>query len=147
MVAARLRALLPAAWLGVLLCIVLIGAPAPFATLVPADAGRVVSRIFAQEAGLSVLLALGLFIMERRAAAAAAAEGRGSVLNGNMLLLLGALFCTVAGYYALQLLMAQARAGQGAVSFAVLHGVSLGFFGLKLLLVAALAWRAARPAA
>ena len=60
-----------------------------------------------------------------------------------MLLALGALFCTVAGYYAIQPMMAAARAGQGAWSFGALHGASSVFFGLKGLLVLALAWRLA----
>ena len=42
-----------------------------------------------------------------------------------MLLALGTVFCTVAGYYALAPLMAAARAGQGSLSFAQLHGISL----------------------
>jgi hypothetical protein len=146
MVVARLRRLLPPAWAGVLLCIALMAAPAPFALLPRADAGRVVGRLFAQEAYLSLALAVLLFLAERRAAAAEAAAGRGSVLNANLLLLLGTVFCTVAGYFALQPMMEAARAGQGGPSFAVLHGVSAGFFGLKTLLVCVLAWRVARPA-
>ena len=54
--------------------------------------------------------------------------------------LLVALFCTIAGYYGLQPLMADARAGVGVASFAALHGVSLAFFGVKGLAVLALAW-------
>jgi len=50
-------------------------------------------------------------------------------------------FCTVAGYYALQPMMAAAKSGQGPWSFGALHGVSLAFYGIKLLLVLALAWR------
>lgn len=146
MLVARLRRVLPPAWAGVLLCIALIAAPALFATLLPADAGRVVGRIFAQEAYLSLVLAVALFLMERREARMTAEAGHGSVLNANMLLLLGALFCTVAGYFAVQPMMAAARAGQGGPSFAVLHGVSAGFFGLKTVLVCGLAWRVARPA-
>jgi hypothetical protein len=43
--------------------------------------------------------------------------------------------------------MAAARAGQGALSFGQLHAVSAGLYGVKVLLVAALAWRgAAAPA-
>ena len=61
-----------------------------------------------------------------------------------MLLVLGTLFCTVAGYYALQPMMAQARAGQGAWSFGALHAASLGLFALKALLVLVLAWRLTR---
>ena len=57
------------------------------------------------------------------------------------MLTLGALFCTVAGYFALQPMMAAARAGEGAVSFGALHGLSAGFYALKTGLVVALAWR------
>ena len=64
------------------------------------------------------------------------------VLSAETLLLLGTLFCTVAGYFAVQPLMAAARAGQGGLSFGLLHAVSGGFYALKTLLVIALAWRA-----
>lgn len=137
----RLRLLLPALWAGLLLCIAFIATPAPFAVLSTADAGRVVGRIFAQEAYLAIVLGLVVFLLERQAAQQAAEAGRGSVFSADMLLALGTLFCTVAGYFALQPLMASARAGTGAASFALLHGVSLGFFALKGLLVLALAWR------
>jgi Domain of unknown function (DUF4149) len=128
-------------WAGVLLCIALLAAPAAFAVLQRADAGRVVGRLFAQEAYLSLLLVVLLFAFERKRALADAQSGRGSVLSTNILLLMGVLFCTVAGYFAVQPMMAAARAGQGAWSFAALHGASAGFFGLKALLVCALAWR------
>jgi hypothetical protein len=146
MVAQRLRRLLPALWAGVLLCIALIATPAPFALLARADAGRVVGRIFVQEAYLSLALSLLLFLLERRAARDESEAGRSSVFSANMLLALGALFCTVAGYFAVQPMMEAARAGQGQASFAVLHGVSTGFYALKTLLVCVLAWRVARPA-
>jgi hypothetical protein len=42
--------------------------------------------------------------------------------------------------------MAAARAGQGALSFGQLHAISAAFFAAKIALVAALAWRASRPA-
>jgi GNAT superfamily N-acetyltransferase len=73
----------------------------------------------------------------------AAAAGHGSVVSAEMLLVLGTLACTVAGHYALLPLMEAARFGQGRWSFAALHGVSLGFYAVKGLLVLALAWRAA----
>jgi hypothetical protein len=38
-------------------------------------------------------------------------------------------------------MMEAARAGQGALSFGMLHAISAGFFLLKGLLVLALAWR------
>jgi len=103
----------------------------------------VVGRIFAQEAYASLAFALVLFMLERRSARDAAAAGRGSALSADVLLVFGTLFCTVAGYFALQPMFAAARAGEGGVSFKTLHIVSVAFFGLKTLLVLALAWRAA----
>jgi hypothetical protein len=54
-----------------------------------------------------------------------------------------ALFCTVAGYYGIQPMLAAARAGQSAWTFGQLHALSLALFGVKTLAVAALAWRQA----
>jgi hypothetical protein len=51
------------------------------------------------------------------------------------------LFCTVAGYFAVQPMMASARVGEGSVSFGALHGIAMGFYGLKAILVSTLAWR------
>ncbi len=128
-------------WAGVLLCIALLAAPAAFAVLSSADAGRLAGRMFAQEAYLSLLLVVLLFALERPRALADARAGRGSVFSTNILLLMGTLFCTVAGYFAVQPMMVAARAGQGAWSFAALHGASAGFFAMKALLVCVLAWR------
>ena len=113
-------------------------APAAFATLSVADAGRVAGRLFAQEAYLSLAAALVLLLIERRRQRDAA---QGSVFSANVLILLGTLFCTVAGYFAIQPMMAAARAGQGAWSFGALHAMSSSLFVLKGLLVLALAWR------
>ena len=142
----RLRRLLPGLWAGVLLCIAGIATPAPFATLERADAGRVVAHIFLREAWLSLALAVLLLAIERARARRAAEMGRGSQFSTEMVLLLGVLFCTVAGYFGLQPLMAAARAGQGGWSFGQLHAVSLALFGLKGVLLLVLAWRGARPA-
>ena len=136
----RAAAWLSGLWAGILLGIGLIGAPAGFA-IAGRDAGPAAARMFAQEAYLSLILAVLLFSMLRRQARDAAEAGLGSVLNANMLLVLGTLFCTVAGYFALQPMMAAARAGQGSLSFGALHGISAAFYGLKALLVAVLAWR------
>ena len=64
-----------------------------------------------------------------------------------MLLLLGTLFCTVAGYFGIQTMLPAARSGQGALTFGQLHLVSTLFFGLKIVLLAVLAWRSVQPAA
>ena len=128
-------------WGGVLLCVGALAAPSAFTTLLAADAGRFVSRLFAQEAYLSLAMALVLFLIERKRSRDAAVTGSGSVLSLNLVLVLGTLFCTVAGYFALQPMIVAARAGQGALSFGALHAVSGGLFVLKGLLVLTLAWR------
>ena len=139
----RLRRLVPALWAGVLLCVALIATPAPFATLDGQTAGRVVSRIFVQEAWLSLVLAVLLLSAER--ARLSAEDCRGSLLNTEMLLILGVVFCTVAGYFAIQPLLLSAKAGRGVLSFGQLHAASAAFFGLKTVLVLVLAWRGAAP--
>lgn len=145
MTLARWRALLPGLWAGWLLCVALLATPAPFALLAQADAGRVAGRMLAQEAYTSLVLGTLLLVLERVAARRAATAGQGSQFSAGMTLALGALFCTVAGYFALQPLMAAARAGQGTLTFGQLHAVSAVFYAVKLALVAALAWRAAAP--
>ena len=139
--AARLAAVVAGLWAGILLCIAAIAAPSAFATLAGPDAGRFVARMFMQEAYLSLGVAIALFVIERQRGRHAAAAGAGSVFSVNLVLLLGTLFCTVAGYFAVQPMMAAARAGQGTVSFMTLHAVSGGLFALKGFLVLALAWR------
>lgn len=142
--AASLRLAVPGLWAGLLLCVALIATPAAFAVLPSADAGRVVAHIFAHEAPTSLALGMLLFMLEHGAASTKAESGHGKRISAAMLIALGALFCTVVGYYALQPMLAAARNGQGAWSFGQLHTVSLGLFGVKILLVTALAWRAAR---
>lgn len=145
----RLRCLLPGLWAGVLLCVMGLATPAPFATLPAAEAGKVVGHIFAREAPLSLLLAVAVLLLERRRTAVWSADQERTVprLSVEMLLALGALFCTVAGYYAVYPMIAQAKAGQATpLSFGALHAVSFGLFGLKIALVLALAWRTSRAA-
>jgi hypothetical protein len=133
---ARWRALLAGLWAGLLLAVAAVATPAPFATLPRADAGRVVARVLATEAILSLAVAGVLLLLER---GLVRRVGRG--VSTEMLLVLGALFCTVVGYYGLQPMIAAARTGQGAWSFAALHTASTVLFGLKGVLVLTLAWR------
>jgi len=139
----RWRLLLPGLWAGALLCVALLATPAPFALLPAADAGRVVARMLAQEAYASLALGIALLVLERLAARLGVAEGVGSQFSTGMVLALGAVFCTVAGYFAVQPMMVSARAGQFPLSFGQLHAVSAAFYLVKVALVAALAWRAA----
>ena len=141
--AGRVAVLIAGLWAGILLCIGAIAAPAAFATLARADAGRFVNRLFERDAYLSLAVAVVLFAIERQRSRDVAASGTGSVFSANLMLLLGTLFCTVAGYFAAQPMMDAARAGQGSVSFGMLHAISAAFFVLKGLLVLALTWRLA----
>ena len=140
----RLRRLLPGLWAGLLLGMALLATPAPFATLAQADAGRVVARLLAGEAYASLALGVVVLVLERLHARRDASATLGSQFSASMVLALGALFCTVAGYFALQPLMAAAKAGQGAWGFGQLHALSAAFYLVKTGLVLALAWRAAR---
>lgn len=138
---ARIRSLLAGLWAGHLLCVAGVAAPSAFAVLERAQAGQYVGRLFALDAQLSLAAGLLLVMMERRLQGNA---GSPRVLTPELLLPLTALLFTVAGYYGLQPLMDAARAGQGAVSFGALHGISTLFFAAKGLAVLALAWRALR---
>lgn len=142
----RLRRLLPPLWLGWTLCVAALATPAAFAMLPPAEAGKVVGRMLAQEAYTSLALGIVVLMLERAAARQAWEAGEGSQFGAGMALAAGTLFCTVAGYFALQPMMDAARLGQGPLSFGQLHAVSVAFFGVKAVLIAALAWRALRPA-
>lgn len=137
----RWRRLLPGLWLGWLLCVAIVATPAAFALLERADAGRVAARVLGWEAHSALLFGAVLLALERVGAKRRAGEGGNSQFSTGMALAAGALFCTVAGYFGLQPLMAAARAGQGALSIGQLHAVSMVFYGVKLGLVAALAWR------
>ena len=137
----RLQALLAALWGGFLLCIALVATPSAFAVLERAQAGAFVARVFSIEAQISLALGLVLLLIERRIARdAVEAGGASNQFSARLLLPVVALFCTIAGYYGLQPLMADAKAGAGVASFAALHGASLAFFGVKGLAVLALAW-------
>jgi len=141
----RLRRLLPGLWCGVLLAIALIATPAASGVLDRATFGGVARAIFAREAPTSLVFGVLILMLERRAAFDRHLATGVSQFSAEMLLAVLALFCTVAGYYGLEPMMAQARAGAPtALGFMQLHAVSLAFFGAKGLLALALAWRAAR---
>lgn len=112
-------------------------------------AGLLVGRLFAREAALSLMLSV-LFVMALRKlsehTAQDADELRALGTDPRLWATLGVMLCTLLGYYALQPMMAAARLGQGTLSFGTLHGISVGFFGLKILLLSMLAWRLSRSA-
>ena len=140
----RAAGLVAGIWAGVLLCVGFNAAPAAFAVLPAVDAGRYVGRLFALDAYASIAFAVVLYVLVRGLARRAAQQGRGSVVSMEVLCVLGALFCTIAGYFALQPMIEAARSGQGSYSFAALHGASMVFFALRTLLVVVLALRLTR---
>ena len=140
-----LRRLLPGLWFGVLLAIALIATPAASIALDKPSFGAVARAIFAREAPTSLVFGVLILVIERRDALARHLATGVTQFSPEMLLAAGALFCTVAGYYGLLPAMEQARLGGSTqLTFLQLHAMSLAFFGLKALLVLALAWRATR---
>jgi hypothetical protein len=139
---ARLGSLLAGLWFGELLTLGGVVAPTAFAVLDRVSAGRVAGACFRVEAHAALALSIALFLIERHLARQRAQQQGGSLWSVDMLLALGALFCTITGYFALQPMMEAARLAQpGAANFALLHGASSVLFLLKGLLVAALFWR------
>ncbi|MBZ8139098.1 hypothetical protein CLD22_04175 [Rubrivivax gelatinosus] len=134
----RWRRFLPGLWAGWLLCVALLATPAGFALLPQADAGRLAARMLAQEAYTSLALGVVMLLLER----AAVRYGGGSQFSWGFGLTLGAVFCTVLGYFVIQPMMPAARLGQGPLSFGALHGISTTIYALKCALVLTLAWRA-----
>jgi len=141
----RVAAWLAGVWAGMVAAIGFVAAPVLFATLPRGDAGHVAARLFEVDAALGIgvgalLLVIALQDARRRA------ESGASRFSAELLLVLGALFCIVAGHYAMEPMLASAGR-DGAASFAALHGIASAFFVVKFVGVAVLAWRFGAPAA
>lgn len=100
------------------------------------DAGRFVGTLFQRDAHAGLTVAVVLLLLFR-----SARRTGERALDTDTLLVMGAVFCIVAGYFALIPLMEAARSGQGPLSFMTLHLVSVLFFAVKTVCVAWLAWR------
>ncbi len=142
----RIGAWLAGAWFGEMAGVGFVAAPALFSVLAKADAGRVASRLFSVDATIGLAIGAILAIVGLQLGQMVAERQAGSRFGVELGLALGALGCVVFGSYALQPMLEAARTGQGALSFGALHGISTGFFGLRLVLAGALAWRLSRPA-
>lgn len=150
--AQRLAAWLAGIWAGILVALGFIAAPGLFGVLERTQAGLAAARLFETEAYVSLGAAVLLILLERRRIRAVTGDPRDSdfeplaggvsQVSPELMLLLGALFCTVLGHFGLQPMMSAARDGQGVWSFATLHGASTVLFLAKLLLVLGYAWRA-----
>lgn len=140
---ARIQSMLASLWAGALLAIGGVAAPALFSVLERQQAGAGAGQIFHIEARLSLAFAILLFALERRRVRDELEQGASqSAMSANLLLVLGALFLTVLGGFALQPMIQAAKAGEPtALSFAALHGISAAIYWLKGLMVLVLAWR------
>ncbi len=139
----RLQGWLAGLWAGMIVGIGAIAAPSLFAVLDRPMAGAGAGRIFSIEAKVSLGLAIVLFLMERRRVRDEAERtGAKQVMTAHLLLVLGALFLTVFGQFAMHPMMEAAKAGQAtALSFGALHGISAVMYWLKAVMVMVLAWR------
>ena len=140
----RAAAWLAGVWAGLVVGVGFVAAPVVFATLPRGDAGRVAARLFAVDATIGIGFGAVLLVLALQIARRDAGHGA-SRFSTEMLLALGAIFCIVAGHYAIQPMIETAGRGEGGPSFAVLHGVASAFFALKFVAVAVLAWRLAAP--
>jgi Domain of unknown function (DUF4149) len=140
----RLQTWLAGIWAGMIIGVGAISAPSLFAVLEKSQAGQGAGRIFSVEAKVSLALAMVLFVIERRRVRdEAEAKGGGTMgMTTQLLLVLGALFLTVFGQFAIHPMIEAAKQGQATpLSFGALHGISASMFWLKGVLVLILAWR------
>ena len=137
-----LRNLLVAGWFGLVLSLGVVVAPTLFGLLDRTLAGTLAGQLFRVEAHAGVAVGVALLVLERRFAVQRPLAGAVSRLSTELLLVLAALFFTVLGYFALQPMMAAAKAGQPVGwSFGQLHAVSSSLFLLKGLALTMLVWR------
>ena len=136
MLAERFAGWIAGLWAGMMVAIGFAAAPTLFALLPRSDAGRVAARLFEIDAYAGLAVAVVLLVLAMRSPRAG--PSRFSI---ELMLVLAAIFCIVAGYFALQPMIESARRGEGGPSFAILHGVASAFFVVKVAAVALLAWR------
>lgn len=140
--ARRVFGVIGALWLGGVVTLALVAAPTLFALLDRSTAGRVAGQMFRIEAHAALAFALVLFVIERARIRRLAQETGTARVSADLLLVAGALFCTVLGYFGLQPMMEAAKAGEPVrLGFGALHGLSTFFFAVKGLLLLALVWR------
>jgi hypothetical protein len=139
----RFQSWLAALWTGLIVAVGGLAAPSLFMVLDRQLAGVAAGRIFTLEAKVSLGVAMLLFAIERRRVRDLAESGMTTtVMTGNLLLILGALFLTIFGEFALHPMIEAAKAGQPTtLSFGALHGVSASLFWLRAVVVGSLAWR------
>ena len=139
----RFQAWLAGVWAGMILAVGGVAAPSLFMALEREFAGKGAGRIFTVEAKVSLAFAILIFVIERRRVRDLVEQGvQVSAMTANLLLVLGALFLTIFGEFALHPMIEAAKAGQPTpLSFGALHGISAMLFWVRAVIVGALAWR------
>jgi hypothetical protein len=138
----RAAAWLAGAWAGLIAAIGFVAAPVLFATLPRGDSGHAAAHLFRADAAIGLGLGALLLVLALQEARWRSESGS-SRFSAEMVLVLVALFCIVAGHYGVEPMIGR---GDGP-SFAVLHGVASAFFVVKFAAVAVLAWRLVAPRA
>ena len=142
---ARGGAWLAAAWVGVMAGVGAVAAPVLFSVLPRPEAGLAAARLFSVEAMVGIALGALLALIGLQLGRDCAERGQGSRFGAELLLALAALFCIVAGHYALLPMIEAARAGQGTLSFGALHAIATALFVARIGVVGVLAWRLSAP--
>lgn len=136
------QAWLSSLWLGLLLTLGGIAAPALFAVLDRASAGLAAGRFFSIEAYLSMGFAVILMLLERRLLRADASLFKHNRWSLSMWLIVFALLLTLLSEYLIHPMLQSVKAGTpGPLSFGALHATSSMMFVIKILAVLALSWR------
>lgn len=139
----RLQAWLAGLWAGMVLTVGFVVAPSLFAVLPSLVAGQGAGQIFSVEAKISLALSIVLFLFERRRVRIAHENGENShAMSFELLLVLGVLFLTVFGEFAIHPVIEAAKAGQPTrLSFGALHGISSALYATKTVMLLTLSWR------
>jgi hypothetical protein len=144
----RLGGWLAGVWAGLMAGVGVVAAPVLFTALPRAEAGRVAASLFSLEATIGLCIGAVLAMIGLQLGRFRSEQGTGSRFGSELVLALAALLSIVLGYYALQPMMASARASvPGTLSFGALHAIASACFAVRLAIVAALAWLLARPKA
>lgn len=144
---ARIQACLAGLWVGSVLAVGGVAAPALFSVMSTQQAGLGAGRIFAIEANVSLFFAIVMFVLERQRVRSVTEQGgQAAAMSANLLLVLGALFLTVLGQFALHPMIEAAKSGQPTrLSFGALHGLSAAMYWVKAVALLSLSWRLTNP--
>jgi len=136
------QAWLSTLWLGLLLTLGGVAAPALFAVLDRTSAGLAAGRFFSIEAYLSMGFAVILMLLERRLLRSDASLFKHNRWSLSMWLIVTALLLTLFSEYLIHPMLQSVKAGApGPLSFGALHATSSMMFVIKTLAVLVLSWR------